>query len=181
MLGYKRSDRVGDQIRLEIADILSRRMKDPRVGFVTLTTVDVTADLKQAWVYVTVLQEGAQANEAIATLGRATGFIRGELGRRLKLRYVPELKFVRDTSVDQVRKVMTLLDEVTGQGTRSDASGAGGCNEEGTRSDASGPGEKTARRGTHCSAPAMGQWPREGGSSSGCNIDPDPASSGEGR
>ena len=47
MLGYKRSDRVGDQIRLEIADILSRRMKDPRVGFVTLTTVDVTADLKQ--------------------------------------------------------------------------------------------------------------------------------------
>jgi len=70
MLGFKRSDRVGDQIRLEIADILSRRMKDPRVGFVTLTTVDVTADLKQAWVYVTVLQEGAQANEAIATLGR---------------------------------------------------------------------------------------------------------------
>ena len=117
MLGYKRSDRVGDQIRLEIADILSRRMKDPRVGFVTLTTVDVTADLKQAWVYVTVLQEGAQANEAIATLGRATGFIRGELGRRLKLRYVPELRFVRDTSVDQVRKVMTLLDEVTGEGT----------------------------------------------------------------
>ena len=170
MLGYKRSDRVGDQIRLEIADILSRRMKDPRVGFVTLTTVDVTADLKQAWVYVTVLQEGAQANEAIATLGRATGFIRGELGRRLKLRYVPELKFVRDTSVDQVRKVMTLLDEVTGQGTRSDASGAGGCNEEGTRSDASGPGEKTAHLG----------GPREGGCSSGCNIDPDPASSGEG-
>jgi ribosome-binding factor A len=80
--------------------------------------VDVTADLKQAWVYVTVLQEGAQANEAIATLGRATGFIRGELGRRLKLRYVPELKFVRDTSVDQVRKVMTLLDEVTGPGEK---------------------------------------------------------------
>ena len=118
MLGYKRSARVGDQIRLEIADILSRRMKDPRVGFVTLTTVDVTADLKQAWVYVTVLQEGAQANEAIATLGRATGFIRGELGRRLKLRYVPELRFVRDTSVDQVRKVMTLLDEVTGPGEK---------------------------------------------------------------
>ena len=142
MLGYKRSARVGDQIRLEIADILTRRMKDPRVGFVTLTTVDVTADLKQAWVYVTVLQEGAQANEAIATLGRATGFIRSELGRRLKLRYVPELRFVRDTSVDQVRKVMTLLDEVTGEGTRSDASGASGCNEEETRSDASGPGEK---------------------------------------
>ena len=157
MPGYKRSDRVGDQIRLEIADILTRRMKDPRVGFVTLTTVDVTADLKQAWVYVTVLQEGAQANEAIATLGRATGFIRGELGRRLKLRYVPELKFVRDTSVDQVRKVMALLDEVTG------------------------PGGKTAHRGTHCSTPAMGQWPRDGGCNGGGNIDPAAASSEEGR
>ena len=119
MLGYKRSDRVGDQLRLEIADILSRRMKDPRVGFVTLTSVDVTADLKQAWVYVTVLQEGEQANEAMATLGRARGFIKGELGRRLKLRYVPELTFVRDTSVDQVRRVMSLLDEVTGKRTRS--------------------------------------------------------------
>src|SRR2546423_7345922 len=128
-------------------------MKDLRVDFVRFTKGIYPADLKQAWVYVTVLQGGAQANEAIATLGRATGFIRGELGRRLKLRYVPQLKFVRDTSVDQVRKVMTLLDEVTGQGTRSDASGAGGCNEEGTRSDASGPGGKTARLG----------GPREGG------------------
>jgi ribosome-binding factor A len=155
MLGYKRSDRVGDQIRLEIADILSRRMKDPRVGFVTLTTVDVTADLKQAWVYVTVLQEGAQANEAIATLGRATGFIRGELGRRLKLRYVPELRFVRDTSVDQVRKVMTLLDEVTGQGTRPGASG---------------PWEKR---------PVSAGRGREGEVAGA--TDPDPASSGEGR
>src|SRR5438445_10753571 len=106
MLGYKRSDRVGDQIRLEIADILSRRLKDPRVGFVTLTTVDVTADLKQAWVYVTVLQEGAQANEAIATLARATGFIRCELGRRLKLRYVRERRFVSATTADHVRKFM---------------------------------------------------------------------------
>ena len=138
MLGYKRSDRVGDQIRLEIADILSRRMKDPRVGFVTLTSVEVTADLKQAWVYVTVLQEGEQANEAMATLGRATGFIRGELGRRLKLRYVPELTFVRDTSVDQVRRVMSLLDEVTVERMRPGAAGVGGCNEEASHPRASG-------------------------------------------
>jgi ribosome-binding factor A len=115
MLGYKRTDRVSDQIRLEIADIVTRRMKDPRVGFVTITSVDVTADLRQAWIYVTVLQEGEQGNEAMATLARATGFIRGELGRRLKLRYVPELTFARDTSIDEVRRVMSLLDEVTGQ------------------------------------------------------------------
>jgi len=89
--------------------------------------VDVTADLKQAWVYVTVLQEGEQGNEAMATLSRATGFIRRELGRRLRLRYVPELTFVRDSSVDQVRRVMSLLDELHGEKTPREASETGGC------------------------------------------------------
>ena len=112
MVGFKRTDRVGDQIRIEVADILRRRLKDPRLGFVTLTAVDVTPDLRQAWVYVTVLQEGEQGNEAMATLSRAAGFIRGELGRRVKLRYVPELTFVRDDSVEQVRRVMSLLNEL---------------------------------------------------------------------
>jgi ribosome-binding factor A len=112
MTGFKRADRVGDQIRMEIADILMRRVKDPRVGFVTVTAVDVTADLKQAWVYVTVLQQGVQEAETMDALSRAEGFIKGELGRRLKLRYVPDLKFVKDTSVDRVTRVMTLLDQL---------------------------------------------------------------------
>jgi ribosome-binding factor A len=112
MVGFKRTERVSDQIRMEIADILMRRVKDPRVGFVTVTAVDVTADLKQAWVYVTVLQQGAQEAETLDALSRAEGFIRGELGRRLKLRYVPDLKFVKDTSIDRVTRVLNLLDEV---------------------------------------------------------------------
>src|SRR6266849_9700676 len=112
MTGHKRTDRVGDQIRMEIAEILMRRLKDPRVGFVTVTAVDVTADLKQAWVYVTVLQQGAQEAETLGALSRAEGFIRGELGRRLTLRYVPALKFVKDTSIDRVTRVLNLLDEV---------------------------------------------------------------------
>src|SRR6266571_2959942 len=106
MTGHKRTDRVGDQIRMEIADILTRRVKDPRVGFVTVTAVDVTADLKQARVFVTVLQQGAQEAETLDALSRAEGFIRGELGRRLKLRYVPVLTFVKDTSVDRVTRIM---------------------------------------------------------------------------
>jgi ribosome-binding factor A len=110
IVGSKRTDRVADQIRMEIADILMRRTKDPRIGFVTLTTVDVAPDLKQAWVYVTFLQEGAQETEALAALSRASGFIKGELGRRLKLRYVPELTFIKDTSVAEVRRVMGLLE-----------------------------------------------------------------------
>lgn len=112
MTGFKRTDRVSDQIRMEIADILMRKVKDPRVGFVTVTAVDVTADLKQAWVYVTVLQQGAQEVGTMEALSRAEGFIKGELGRRLKLRYVPALKFVKDTSIDRVAKVLTLLDDI---------------------------------------------------------------------
>src|SRR5256712_2701966 len=100
MTGHKRTDRVGDQIRMEIADILMRRLKDPRVGFVTVTAVDVTADLRQAWVYVTVLQQGPQEAETLAVLARAEGFIRGEVGRRLKLRDVPQLTVVKGTSLD---------------------------------------------------------------------------------
>jgi len=113
--GHKRTDRVGDQIRMDIADILMRRVKDPRVGFVTVTDVDVTADLRQAWVYVTVLQQGPQEAETLAVLARAEGFIRSELGRRLKLRYIPALTFVKDTSLDRVQRVMTLLDQVRPQ------------------------------------------------------------------
>ena len=112
MTGFKRTERVSDQIRMEIADILMRRVKDPRVGFVTVTAVDVTADLKQAWVYVTVLQQGAQEAETLEALSRAEGFIKGELGRRLKLRYVPALTFVKDTSVDRVTRLMNLLDGI---------------------------------------------------------------------
>jgi ribosome-binding factor A len=141
MLGYKRTDRVGDQIRLEVAEILTRRMKDPRVGFVTITAVDLSADLRQAWVYVTVLQEGEQGNEAMATLRRATGFIRGELGRRLKLRYVPELIFQRDSSVDQVRRVMSLIDTLHPGPDKNTASEAGGENHYITPGDAADAGD----------------------------------------
>src|SRR3989442_6518487 len=82
MTGHKRTDRVGDQIRMEIADILTRRVKDPRVGFVTVTAVDVTADLRQAWVYVTVLQQGPQEAETLAVLARGGRVIRSEVRRR---------------------------------------------------------------------------------------------------
>ena len=125
MVGFKRTDRVSDQIRMEIADILMRRVKDPRVGFVTVTAVDVTADLRQAWVYVTVLQGGTQETETLGALSRAEGFIRGELGRRLKLRYVPNLKFVKDTSIDRVTRVLNLLDEVRSKQAGSQDDGAG--------------------------------------------------------
>src|SRR3989442_15002050 len=115
MTGHKRTDRVGDQIRMEIADILMRRLKDPRVGFVTVTAVDVTADLRQAWGYVTVLQQGPQEAETLAVLARAEGFIRSELGRRLERRDGPAPAVLKDTSLGRVKRVMPVLDQVRAQ------------------------------------------------------------------
>src|SRR3989442_1716816 len=97
------------QILLSLKDRLKKTYN------VSIAEVDGNADLRQAWVYVTVLQQGPQEAETLAVLARAEGFIRSELGRRLKLRYVPELTFVKDTSLDRVKRVMTLLDQVQPQ------------------------------------------------------------------
>lgn len=110
--GYKRATRVADQIRIEVADILMRRTKDPRLGFVTVTDVALTDDLRIARVYITTLQEGPEETQTFARLEKAAGFIRTELGRRLKLRYTPELTFYKDTSGIRANRVLSLLDSV---------------------------------------------------------------------
>ena len=108
---YKRAERVGDQIRMEVADILARRTKDPRVGFITVTGVDLSSDLRLAKVYVTTLQEGQEAH-ALEGLNSALGFIRAELGRRLALRYTPDLIFRQDKSGQYGNRMEKLLDSL---------------------------------------------------------------------
>ncbi len=110
--GYKRATRVADQVRIEIADILMRKSKDPRLGFVTVTDVVLTDDLRIARVYITTLREGLEAAQTFARLERAKGFIRSELGRRLKLRYTPELTFYQDTSGARADRVLALIESV---------------------------------------------------------------------
>jgi ribosome-binding factor A len=112
---FKRATRVADQIRIEIADILMRKTKDPRVGFVTVTDVEVTNDLRLARVYVTTGPIDRQDSDIFAGLAKAVGFIRAELGRRLHLRYTPELIFRKDTSGPRGNRIMTLLDELAMQ------------------------------------------------------------------
>lgn len=109
---YKRATRVADQIRIEIADILMRKTKDPRVGFVTVTDVEVTNDLRLARVFVTTGPNDQHEAETFAGLAKAVGFIRAELGRRLHLRYTPELIFQKDTSGPRGNRIMALLDEL---------------------------------------------------------------------
>ncbi len=112
---YKRAERVADLIRMEVADILARKTKDPRVGFMTVTGVDLSPDLRVAKVFVTTLQEGQEEEKALEGLTHALGFIRAELGRRLTLRYIPELKFCRDISEQRGNRIDQLLDSLHDQ------------------------------------------------------------------
>ncbi len=112
MLGYKRTERLNDQIRMEIADILMTKVKDPRVGFVTVTSVEVSQDLRYAKVFVSILAALAPSEKTMEGLTKAASFIRGELGRRLHIRYIPELTFQLDRSAEETERVLKLLDEV---------------------------------------------------------------------
>jgi ribosome-binding factor A len=105
---FSRSQRVGEQIRRELADLLQFEVKDPRVGKVTLTEVEVTGDLAHAKIYF-VTQDDAEA--AAAALGKAAGFLRSQLSRRLLLRSVPQLHFVYDVSLDRGMHLSQLIDQ----------------------------------------------------------------------
>jgi len=107
-----RATRVADQIRIEVAEILSRKIKDPRVHFVTVTDVKMTADLKIARIYVTTLDPENFAQQTAPGLKSAVGFIRKEVGRRLNLRYTPEIVFYRDTSAEYGHRIEEILDSL---------------------------------------------------------------------
>lgn len=120
---FKRADRVGDIIRAELADILLRKTKDPRVGFVTITRVAVSDDLKNAKVYVSMLGGDAEKKQTLKGLKSATPFLRGELGRRLKMRNTPELMFVIDESIERGARTLELLSRLKTGGDGNDEGG----------------------------------------------------------
>lgn len=107
-----RPNRVGEQIKKEMTDILQRDLKDPRIGFVTVTEVEVTGDLQQATVYITVLGNNEQKESTLQGLSKATGFIRSEIGKRIRLRKTPELLFKFDESTEYGNKISTILHEL---------------------------------------------------------------------
>jgi ribosome-binding factor A len=110
--GY-RPDRVGDQIRQELSEILSRgEVHDPGIGFITLTRVQVTADLQLARVYYTSLGDPKARNETARALTRATGFFRRQVGSRLQLRRVPELEFRFDESIAHQDRIEQILRDI---------------------------------------------------------------------
>ena len=110
---YKRSARNGDQMKEEIADILMRKIKDPRIGFATVTDVVVADDLRNATVYVSVY--GTDRKDTLTGLVSACAFIRAELGKRMRLRSIPELLFRYDDSAERGAHIMELLQEIEHQ------------------------------------------------------------------
>ena len=112
-----RTDRVGERIRTELCTLLLRRVREPAVRGVTITHVDVTRDLQTARVYYRVLAETASRRDVARALRRAQGFLRRELGGRLRLRRIPDLQFVHDDTVEQQDRLARLFDEIREQGT----------------------------------------------------------------
>lgn len=104
-----RSNRVAEQMKKELADIISRKLKDPRVGFVTVTDVAVTGDLQQAIVYITCLGSAKEREETMKGLEKAKGFIRSEISHRIRLRITPEISFEFDSSVEYGNRIDNLL------------------------------------------------------------------------
>ena len=102
--------RVGDQMKQEIADILMRKINDPRIGFVTVSDVELSDDLRNAKVFVSIY--GGDKEATLKGLKSASPFIRSELGRRMMMRCVPEILFRFDGTVEQGAHIMELLHEI---------------------------------------------------------------------
>lgn len=119
---FKRTDRVGDQIQRDLATLIQREIKDPRLGMVTISHVKVSKDLGYADVYFTVLALGEQSEaEAISNarmvLNNAAGFLRTELSRGIKLRVMPQLRFHFDETVERGRHLHGLIEKAWQQET----------------------------------------------------------------
>jgi ribosome-binding factor A len=109
-----RPDRVADQVRAELALMLAREVHDPGIGFVTLTRVQISPDLQLARVFYTALGDEAARKNTVRALERAAPFLRRQIGSRLRLKRVPELRFVYDESIARQDRIEQLLNEIHG-------------------------------------------------------------------
>ena len=108
----RRTDRVGALIQRELSDIIQRELKDPRVGFCTISQVQISTDLRYADVKVSVVGDKREKRNSITGLKSAAGFLRREVVQRIGLRHAPELRFELDDSVDQLMEIDRLLKRI---------------------------------------------------------------------
>ena len=110
--GFQRSDRVAEQVRRDLADLIRTELKDPRVGMISLTAVELTPDYAHAKVFFTTLND-EHLEEVQQGLKRAAGFLRRELGRRIHIHTLPELHFVYDDSLLRGSSLSQLIDRAS--------------------------------------------------------------------
>jgi len=107
-----RINRVGELVRQEVAQLLMNGVKDPRVGFVSVMSVRMSPDLQIANVYVSLLGTESERKSSLAGLRRSAGFVRRELGKRLRLRFTPEVRFFPDDTLDQVYHLEEVFEKI---------------------------------------------------------------------
>ncbi|MEN6464356.1 MAG: 30S ribosome-binding factor RbfA [Syntrophaceae bacterium] len=117
-MAIKRADRVSDLIKAELSDILHKEIRDPVIGPVTVTGVKMSNDLRSARVYFVRLGSDINAGEAEQHLQKAAGFLKRELGKRISLRYMPDLIFVYDKSFEYGSRIEKLLAEIRKDGNK---------------------------------------------------------------
>lgn len=108
----RRPDQAAETIRQVIADLLLTELSDPRIGFVTVTGVQVTNDLSVATIRVSVMGSEAERAEALEGLASASGFLRGRVGKALATRVVPELRFILDRGLEHAARINRILGEL---------------------------------------------------------------------
>jgi ribosome-binding factor A len=129
MAHASRASRVGDQIRAELASLLTREVHDPGIGFLTITHVKVSPDLQQARVYYTTIGDAKARQESARALGRATPFLRRQVGQRLRLKRVPELTFFFDEAIEKGDRIEQILHELNTQSAGQPRAGEQAANE----------------------------------------------------
>jgi ribosome-binding factor A len=112
MASNLRINKIGDQVKQELALIIDQKVKDPKKGFITITRVRMSPDLRLASVYFSVLGKNESANESLEVLNRAKAFLRSQLSDRLKLRHLPELRFFYDDSLEYSEKISRLINKI---------------------------------------------------------------------
>jgi len=121
---YSRPQRVADQIQRELAALIQREVKDPRVGMATVSAVEVSRDLSHAKVFVTILngdEDQQEITESVKALNNASGFLRSQLGQRMKLRIVPTLRFHFDDSLSRGNYLSNLIDKARASDPEQDS------------------------------------------------------------
>jgi ribosome-binding factor A len=109
---FKRSERVSELMREEISSILMRELKDPRIGFITLTRIELSHDLRNAKIFVSIMGGEDEKKNTMKGLESASGFIKWELRKRLRLKIIPEIIFKIDTSIEHSDKISRILGEL---------------------------------------------------------------------